>query len=86
VTSLRTDFASRIKRRPKTFKKRVQELVRRYLPPQPKHTGKPVSARVTDACRLLAEQDAQIARASGTDAMGSLSLGHASQGSKSSEA
>src|SRR5258708_6093602 len=30
-------------RRPRLFKQRVQELIRRHLPPHPRYTGKPMS-------------------------------------------
>ena len=60
VEDLALTYPERIRRRPAVLKKRVVELVRHIMPPHPKRTGKPMSPRVTEACRLLAEQDAEI--------------------------
>lgn len=62
VEDLAFTYPERMRLRPAVLKKRVMELVRHIMPPHPKRTGKPMSPRVTDACRLLAEQDREMAQ------------------------
>ena len=64
VGSLQFKYASRIKRRPKPFKKRVLALVKLYLPPQPKRSGRPRHARITKAAEMYAHQLQEIDRGS----------------------
>ena len=54
-------FAKRVKRRPKAFKRRVLALIALQLPPYPKPSGRPQQSRITKAAEMYAKQLREIA-------------------------
>jgi hypothetical protein len=57
---LKRDFSHRIARRPKAFKPRLLALISINLPRNPKPTGRPREARITEAASMYLAQLREI--------------------------
>lgn len=58
--SLLRQYANRVKRRPKAFKRRVLALIGLHLPPYPKPSGRPQQSRITRAAEMYTKQQHEI--------------------------
>jgi hypothetical protein len=57
---LKLKYATRIRSRPKAFKRRVMNLVRLLLPPIPRKRGRPQKANITRAANEFVRQQNEI--------------------------
>ena len=60
VSAIERGFPQRLKRRPKTLKRRVQYLIRTKLPPHPRPAGRPPRIHITRAVEMYRRQKREV--------------------------